>query len=186
MVRLATDDFQRLRRRMHATGIAGAYGGLCRVGSDAGGGARVSLLHQGLRFRRRWRRLQFFVAGTVSGNRLRARCVFRCESLFQRQGGNADRSQPPIPKEILMRILALAIFAIGTISAATPAPAQTYGAGYPVCLHVYGPVTYYECSYTSLPQCNASASGRSAQCVVNPYFAGAEKPAGYRRHRGVY
>src|SRR4029079_12961701 len=121
----------------------------------------------------------------VPGDRLRAGCDLRCQSLFQRQGGNADRSQPPIPKEILMRILALAILAIGTISAAAPARAQTYGAGYPVCLHVYGPITYYECSYTSLPQCNASASGRSAQCVVNPYFANAYQDRPIRR-RGVY
>ena len=46
-----------------------------------------------------------------------------------------------------MRILALAILAIGTVSAAAPAQAQTYDPGYPVCLHVYGRITYYECSY---------------------------------------
>ena len=85
-----------------------------------------------------------------------------------------------------MRNLALAILAIGTASIVTPAAAQTYAPGYPVCLHVYGPATYYECRYTSLPQCNASASGPAAQCVINPYFAGAEEPAGYRRHRRVY
>ena len=81
-----------------------------------------------------------------------------------------------------MRILALAILAIGTISAAAPAQAQTYGGGYPVCLHVYGPISYYECSYASIPQCNLSASGRSAQCVVNPYFAYAhqDRPVGRR------
>src|SRR6186997_2508011 len=84
-----------------------------------------------------------------------------------------------------MRILALAILAIGTISAAVPTRAQTYGGGYPVCLHVYGPVTYYECNYSSIPQCNASASGRSAQCVVNPYFANAYQDRPIRR-RGVY
>jgi hypothetical protein len=68
-----------------------------------------------------------------------------------------------------------------------PAAAQTYDPAYPVCLHVYGRgATYYECRYTSLPQCNASASGRAAQCVINPYFASAEAPAGYRRHRRVY
>jgi len=89
------------------------------------------------------------------------------------------------PKEILMRILALAILAIGMVSASAPARAQTYGSGYPVCLHVYGPVTYYECSYTSIPQCNASASGRSAQCVVNPYFANAYQDRPVRR-RSVY
>jgi hypothetical protein len=83
-----------------------------------------------------------------------------------------------MPKEALMRILALAILAIGIVSIG-PAAAQTYDPAYPVCLQVYGPATYYECRYTSLPQCNASASGRSAQCVINPYFGGA--PAGYRR-----
>ena len=84
-----------------------------------------------------------------------------------------------------MRILALAILAIGTVST-EPAVAQTYDPAYPVCLHVYGRASYYECRYTSLPQCNASASARSAQCVINPYFAGAQETAGYRRHRRVY
>lgn len=89
-----------------------------------------------------------------------------------------------------MRILALTILAAGSLFAAAPSHAQTFGPGYPVCLHVYGPVSYYECSYTSLPQCNASASGRAAQCVVNPYFASADigplavRP--YRRHYRVY
>jgi hypothetical protein len=84
--------------------------------------------------------------------------------------------------------LALAILTIATLSAVGPAAAQTYAPGYPVCLHVYGPITYYECRYTSLAQCNASATGRAAQCVVNPYVASAEEPAGraYRRHRQVY
>ena len=83
-----------------------------------------------------------------------------------------------------MRILALAILAIGTVSKG-PAAAQTYDPAYPVCLHVYGRANYYECRYTSLPQCNESASGRAAQCVINPYFASAEEPVGYRRHRRV-
>lgn len=86
-----------------------------------------------------------------------------------------------------MRILALTMLAAGTMLAAAPARAQTYAPGYPVCLHVYGPVTYYECSYTSLPQCNASASGRAAQCVVNPYFASAAiDPPAVRHHRRYY
>ncbi len=76
-----------------------------------------------------------------------------------------------------MRILVLAALAIGAISVTAPAQAQTYGAGYPVCLQVYGPLNYYDCTYTSLSQCNASASGRSAQCVVNPYLANAYEPA---------
>jgi Protein of unknown function (DUF3551) len=89
-----------------------------------------------------------------------------------------------IPEEVLMRILALAILAIGTVSI-WPAVAQTYDPAYPVCLHVWGPANYYECTYTSLPQCNMSASGRAAQCMINPYFGGARVPA--RRHyRSVY
>ena len=85
-----------------------------------------------------------------------------------------------------MRILALAILAIGAASAAAPALAQTFDPGYPVCLRVYGRVSYYDCTYTSLPQCNVSASGRSAQCVVNPYYAQAQMPPARKRHRNVY
>lgn len=77
-----------------------------------------------------------------------------------------------------MRHLALAIFALASVAVTAPAAAQTYDPAYPVCLHVYGPITYYECGYTSLPQCAATAAGRSAQCEINPYFAG----AGPRRH----
>ena len=84
-----------------------------------------------------------------------------------------------------MRILALAILAIG---AAAPARAQTYDPDYPVCLHVYGKISYYECNYTSLPQCNMTASGRSAQCVINPYYAHANEgyPVRKKRYRNVY
>ena len=87
-----------------------------------------------------------------------------------------------------MRRLALAILAIATVSLAGPATAQTYAPGYPVCLQVYGPVAYYDCRYVSLAQCNASASGRAAQCGLNPYAAGAEEPAArpYRRYRRAY
>ena len=85
-----------------------------------------------------------------------------------------------------MRILALAILAIGMVSI-EPAAAQTYDPAYPVCLHVWTRGNnYYDCSYTSLPQCNASASARAAQCVINPYFAGGQEPGGHRRYRRVY
>ena len=86
-----------------------------------------------------------------------------------------------------MRVMISTLLALGAIVAAAPANAQTYGAGYPVCLHVYGPVTYYECGYTSIPQCNASASGRAAQCVLNPYLAQAPAAAyASRRVRHAY
>jgi hypothetical protein len=93
-----------------------------------------------------------------------------------------------------MRILALTIpltipLAIPLIAtlAAAPAHAQTYGRGYPICMQVWGPINYYDCSFTSWPQCSLSASGRPAQCVTNPYFASAEPPGPiYRRHRHYY
>jgi Protein of unknown function (DUF3551) len=72
-----------------------------------------------------------------------------------------------------MRVLVLAILAFGAVHAATPAQAQTYDPDYPVCLQIYDDMVhyYFECRYTSMAQCQASASGRAAQCVVNPYFA---------------
>lgn len=83
-----------------------------------------------------------------------------------------------------MRISALAILTVATVLTATPsARAQTYDPSYPVCLQIYRGMTdyYFECAYTSMPQCQMSASGRAAQCVVNPYFVGAKKPG--RRDR---
>jgi hypothetical protein len=85
-----------------------------------------------------------------------------------------------------MRIATLAILAIAPILMADPARAQTYDPAYPVCLQVYqGGMTdyYFECAYTSLPQCQASASGRAAQCIVNPYYAGRKTPPRARRDR---
>ena len=69
-----------------------------------------------------------------------------------------------------MRAVALASLVVA-IMAATPASPQTYSPDYPVCLHVFGPATYFDCRYTSIAQCNLSASGRAAQCVTNPYRA---------------
>jgi Protein of unknown function (DUF3551) len=86
-----------------------------------------------------------------------------------------------------MRIPTLAMLTVAAVLTAAPAGAQTYDPAYPVCLHVYSRGgSYYECRYTSLPQCSATAAGRSAQCVVNPYFASVQAPADYRRHRRIY
>jgi hypothetical protein len=65
------------------------------------------------------------------------------------------------------------VLAVGTILFAAPAQAQTYDPNYPICLQVYDDMVhfYFECRYTSMTQCAASASGRAAQCVVNPYYA---------------
>jgi len=83
-----------------------------------------------------------------------------------------------------MRILALAILLIGSVC--VPAHGQTYGSHFPICLQSYSlGGRSIDCSYTSLAQCNASASGRAAQCSTNPFFSHAyqEPPPsrGYRR-----
>lgn len=82
-----------------------------------------------------------------------------------------------------MRLSIGMILAIATITAATPLQAQTYDPNYPVCLQTYGRTgNYISCGYTSIPQCQLSASGRAAQCITNPYYAG----GGRRRHRAYY
>jgi Protein of unknown function (DUF3551) len=78
-----------------------------------------------------------------------------------------------------MRIPALAALAFisstAMVSTATPTLAQTYSPDYPVCLQVFrwGGMDI-QCSYTSLPQCNQTASGLGAMCFANPYYAGAQ------------
>jgi hypothetical protein len=78
----------------------------------------------------------------------------------------------------------LGLLAISAVSAVATAPAQA-GYDYPVCLRVYGPASYNECSYTSIAQCKATASGRAAECYPNAFAAVA--PSGRRqRHYGAY
>ena len=87
-----------------------------------------------------------------------------------------------IANRVVMVVLALMILALGTDFAARPAFAQTYAPGYPVCLHVYGRVAYIECHYTSIEQCKATASGRAADCEINPYATNRGAPAPPLRH----
>ena len=84
-----------------------------------------------------------------------------------------------------MRVRACTILTIGMTLVAASARAQTYDPKYPVCLQVNKGWNdyYFECSYTSLAQCNMSASGRSAYCLVNPYYAGAKASPGRQKRR---
>ncbi|MGY3033184.1 hypothetical protein ACVIIV_002354 [Bradyrhizobium sp. USDA 4354] len=90
-----------------------------------------------------------------------------------------------------MRLPILTLTAVAALFVAADASAQTYDPRYPVCMHVYTPGgftggggDYYDCSFTSLPQCRASASGRAASCDLNPYYAFDQPPARPRkRHK---
>ena len=74
-----------------------------------------------------------------------------------------------LPQEVLMRILALAIFWTISIS---PAAAQTYSPGYPFCLRAQG---NYECNYTTLARISqrlgASELRISESCCAATTFA---------------
>ena len=89
-----------------------------------------------------------------------------------------------------MRLAALAILATTAVLTAMPAQAQTYGGNAPICLHriYWGGGDAYYCSYATMAQCQATASGLPASCIENPYFANAQVPRGraYRQPRGAY
>ena len=92
-----------------------------------------------------------------------------------------------------MRVASSIILAVAMLLVAVPSQAQTYDPRWPVCMKVYtggalGGGEWINCSFTSLPQCQASASGRAAMCVINPYGSLAQAPARapgqtYRRAR---
>ena len=63
------------------------------------------------------------------------------------------------------------------------AQAQAWDSRYPVCGIVYGPTSYNDCRFVTIPQCRAQASGLPIQCVENPYFAGADTDSGWRHRR---
>ena len=89
-----------------------------------------------------------------------------------------------------MRTLALVILTMATVLATGQVQAQTYDPAFPVCMRVVplGGGFYYDCTYYTMGQCAASASGRAAQCDPNPYYAGAtvsRRPSD-RRYRRVY
>jgi Protein of unknown function (DUF3551) len=73
---------------------------------------------------------------------------------------------------------------IALILAAPAVEAQTYDPSYPICLQTFGIAgNSIDCSYASMEQCKWTASGGAAQCIINPYFAGAPDRISGRRHR---
>lgn len=79
-----------------------------------------------------------------------------------------------------MRIPVLAILTIfAALTASAPAKAQTFGGNYPVCIQMYlrDGARNIECSYNTMEQCQATASGLSATCLLNPYVRQSREPA---------
>ncbi|MCP3466451.1 MULTISPECIES: DUF3551 domain-containing protein [unclassified Bradyrhizobium] len=89
-----------------------------------------------------------------------------------------------------MRTLRWTVVVVATILAGAPATAQRYDPHYPVCLQKWGQTgaIAIDCSYTSLEQCRATASGLSATCYANPYRPQADQasPGRVPRRQGVY
>ncbi|MBP0110704.1 MULTISPECIES: DUF3551 domain-containing protein [Bradyrhizobium] len=83
------------------------------------------------------------------------------------------------------------IMIAGALLPAAPSQAQTFDPRYPVCMHVYsgangGGGEWYDCSFTSLPQCRATAAGRSAICDLNPYYPVHAPPRSRLRRSGEW
>lgn len=81
------------------------------------------------------------------------------------------------------------IMTVSALLAAAPSHAQTFDPRYPVCMHVYsgangGGGEWYDCSFISLAQCRATASGRPATCDLNPYYPVNVPPPRLRHRRG--
>jgi hypothetical protein len=93
----------------------------------------------------------------------------------------------PIRSRARKGALALAILA-ASLALSAPARAQTYDPAYPVCLQIYQSYVdyYFECAYQTMAQCQMSASGRSASCVVNPYYKGRAAPGPRRKKPRQY
>lgn len=70
-----------------------------------------------------------------------------------------------------MRIkLTCVVLVIGVMLTIAPSHAQTYDPRYPVCAEIVEWGGFHiDCSFTSLPQCQATASNRG-WCSANPYF----------------
>jgi hypothetical protein len=71
-------------------------------------------------------------------------------------------------RRVLLAVAAASGIAMGA-SFVTASPASA-GAIYPVCM--FGPYNQMDCRYSSFAQCQATASGLGADCLMNPAAAG--------------
>ena len=73
---------------------------------------------------------------------------------------------------------------VAAMMSTSPASAQMYDPRYPICMHVYGEQIgeRMDCTFNSLDQCRATASGLPATCLINPYHADARTGTPPRRY----
>jgi hypothetical protein len=77
-----------------------------------------------------------------------------------------------------MRSIILVLLAAGSLAVLGAAPAEAVGSRYPFCIQGASSPGLSNCSFRSLAQCQATASGRFLSCIANPFYKG--RPA---RHR---
>lgn len=86
-----------------------------------------------------------------------------------------------------MHNLILALAAAGGLAMLGTTPAAAYGTSSPFCLQGNESPGLSDCSYDSYEQCAATASGRTLQCIANPYYVPEDGSRGSRgRRRAVY
>jgi hypothetical protein len=75
-------------------------------------------------------------------------------------------------RRIMNAILLLASLFGAGLPGASPTAARTYDPRHPVCIEIYTiDGRSIDCSFATIAQCAATASGQSAQCYANPYAA---------------
>ena len=79
---------------------------------------------------------------------------------------------------LVVSLLVVSLLVVSLLGAGSvPAEAQTYDPRYPVCIEVYTlDGSSITCSFMSMAQCAATASGQSAQCYANPYAMQNRRP----------
>jgi Protein of unknown function (DUF3551) len=76
-------------------------------------------------------------------------------------------------REVLMRNIGVAALGASAFALIGVLPAQAYGVRHAFCIQ--GGEEYpglSNCTFDTYEQCLATASGRSLDCIANPYFAG--------------
>ena len=64
------------------------------------------------------------------------------------------------------------LLAASGLSALVTNPAMAFGTRYPFCLQSDEWPGLSNCTFTSMAQCRATASGRRMTCIANPFYKG--------------